>query len=59
MHSGKEIKIARISADIKAIELSKKLGISNSKLSLIEKGHIECPEDIYEKIISILNIKER
>ena len=55
MYVGKEIKILRIVNDVKAIDLANLIGISCSKLSLIENGRIQCPDDIYQKIIKLLN----
>lgn len=56
MLSGRDIKHLRIDLGIKAIDLSKRLGISNVQLSLIENGHVECPERIEKLLVEILNI---
>ncbi|MDR3597690.1 helix-turn-helix transcriptional regulator [Clostridium sp.] len=50
MNIGYEIKIKRIKNKVKAIDLALKLGISPSKLSLIENERVKCPEDLYQKI---------
>lgn len=50
MKTGTEIRINRIRKGLKAIDLAKEIGITNVKLSLIENCHIECPEELYEKI---------
>lgn len=50
---GNSIKVERIKKQIKAIEFSKRLGISPSKLSLIENGHIE-PDNMLLKDINRL-----
>jgi transcriptional regulator with XRE-family HTH domain len=54
MKSGKEIKIARIKEDIKAIDLARQINISPSKLSLIERGYSLCTKEIEEKLVGIL-----
>ncbi|SDZ40044.1 Helix-turn-helix [Proteiniborus ethanoligenes] len=54
MNKGLEIKLMRIKANIKAINLAKKLNMSPSKLSLIENGHIKCSEEEYKKAVVIL-----
>ena len=49
-----QIKIARVKANIKALELAKQLNISPTLLSLIENEHKECPEHIYKRLTEIL-----
>jgi transcriptional regulator with XRE-family HTH domain len=45
-----ELKIERIRAGIKAIDMAKKIGISSGQLSKIEHGHIPCPAELMEKM---------
>lgn len=53
-YSGLDFKLARIKAGIKVIDLSKNIGVCCSKLSMIEHGHIKCPDDVYSKLGKIL-----
>lgn len=53
--TGKEMQILRIRKNKKALEVSKIANISPSKLSLIENGHINLPEDLEKKLIQIIN----
>ncbi|MDD4834018.1 MAG: helix-turn-helix domain-containing protein [Lutispora sp.] len=54
MERGLEIKIRRTKSKMTALELSRKLEISPTKLSLIENGHKTCPDHLYTKIRNIL-----
>jgi transcriptional regulator with XRE-family HTH domain len=54
MKSGKEIKIARIKEDMKAIDLARQINISPSKLSLIERGYSLCTKEIEDKLVLVL-----
>ena len=50
---GLDYKLSRIRRGIKAIDLSKQLGISNVKLSLFENEHVEIPKDVSQKLDEI------
>jgi len=52
---GKDLKILRIQNDKKAIDVCLAAGISPSKLSLIEREYKECPKELYEKLVEIIN----
>lgn len=53
--TGKDIKIMRIMLDIKAIDFSRLLGISNSKLSLIECGYVKIPDNLSKDIENLFS----
>ena len=55
MYTGMDFKIARIRSGVKAIDFARSIGISTSRLSLVENGHIECTEDLYLKIVDALS----
>lgn len=55
MKKGRELKILRISKNKKAIEISKIAGISTTKLSLIENDHVVCQQELYQKLVDIIN----
>ena len=48
-----DMKIARIRAGVKAIDLAKEFRISPGQFSKIENGYIDCPKEIYEKLEEI------
>jgi ribosome-binding protein aMBF1 (putative translation factor) len=58
MLAGKDIKIARVYAGKKAIDLAKELKITPSKLSLIENGYINCDFETEEKVRNALKIQK-
>ncbi|EEG78370.1 helix-turn-helix domain-containing protein [Dethiobacter alkaliphilus] len=45
-----ELKIERIRAGIKAIDMAKKLGISSGQLSKIENGYASCSPELMENM---------
>lgn len=53
--TGKQIKLARVMSDIKAKDLAKKLGVSNSYMWQIEDGQKDSKisEEMQEKIVEI------
>ncbi len=50
MRSMMDIKLDRIRAGIKAIDMAKKIGISCGQLSKIEHGHIPCPPELQNQM---------
>lgn len=56
MHIGNAIKDLRQQREIKQIDFAKKCGLSQSYLSLIEKGSKEPTLSILKKIASVLEI---
>lgn len=53
MYSGFDFKIARIKSKTKSLDLAQQLGISPSKLSLIENGYQKMPKSIYKRLNTI------
>jgi len=51
------LRLIRVFHDMKSVELAKKLNISNSYLSEIEKGKKQPPFDLINKYGAIFNIK--
>jgi plasmid maintenance system antidote protein VapI len=56
MLSGKELMLHRVVKDITATELAIHLGIHNSYISKMERGHQGIPKHIYEKWAEFLGV---
>lgn len=54
MNDIKELRIERIRAGIKGIEMAKKLGISSGQLSKIEHGYAPCSPELMEKMAAYI-----
>lgn len=55
-YSGFDFKLARINRKLKQIDVAKIIKISNTKLSLIENGYVNCPQEINKELIKIYNM---
>lgn len=56
MLSGKELKIKRITLDIKAIEVAEYLNVHKSYISKMESGVQAIPQHLYKKWIEYLKM---
>ncbi|MFD0587797.1 helix-turn-helix domain-containing protein [Paenibacillus sp. GCM10027627] len=54
MLSGKQLKILRIKKDIEAQEIAKKLNLSKSYISIMEREKQTIPQSVYTRWILIL-----
>lgn len=55
-NSGFDLKIARINRKLKQLDVARVINISNSKLSLIENGYLECSPEINKKLNEIYKL---
>ena len=53
--TGFELKLKRVSARIKQLELARRLGVSPTTLSLIENGWREASPELVERILAALS----
>lgn len=56
MLTGKELKLRRITLDIKAVEIAEHLNIHKSYISKMENGHQAIAQDKYKKWIEFLGL---
>lgn len=55
MYSAEDLKIARIKAKIKAIDMAHQLKISPGTLSLMENGYKKIPDKFYRELVEVLH----